>query len=814
MRGKALVGGARLKRLSFAATAAVMLFSIFIAVPFVFFPEKAEAAITLRSSTTNSSTPCNAGLTINKPSGVVVGDVMVAQIASDGGAISTPSGWATIDNASYHSGNIRMATFFRIIEGAEGSNFTFPVGTSTSCIGGIMAFEGVDNGQVVDNAGAARNTDSNTGATVSVPSLTTASANTMLVASMVKSSGATSNNFTAIAGGTESYDFGLSGSLAVAGDYGNYVGPGTISGLTSTISSANWAVHFVALKPATVHMMLFWDGGGSAPAGWSYVSGADGKMLRGDSPANYGGTGGQNGHTHNIASVTYGPPSATVNNAGGGGFGASADTHTHSSVPSASVSSSANGNIPAYRNLRLIRFNSGIPNIIPQNAIALFDSSPGIPGSGWTRVSAQDNRIVRIDTTAGGTGGSDNHTHGVTFSGSLGSATPDIRRSCLILFCNNDSASAAHTHTVPTSSTSDAASNIPPYVQVLLAKANSNTPTLSVGITAMFDGEPGGGWVVRSDTGGPYNKHFLRGGASYIEPSNPSNLCEPGFGCIGHTHTGGSVTSGPAVGTITRDAIALGVTLAAEAHTHLVTPNFRPYTSDPLYTGNNEYFLPPYFNIVIAEKVNFILDGYRWYEDTNNEVVSSSNEWSVLNVPESNPILTIPAAYNPPVPGTELRLRVRVIVNNNSLAAHQMQFKLQYKEGTDGNCTTDVWTDVDASGGGGVWRYASSSVPDGTPLSTSVLSSTVRQLYVRSSSAGTNPNVVNPGESMEWDFHIENNGAPGATQFSFRLVEDTGILLSQYTYCPTLSTKPDTENLLRHGNFFESGSERGFLWVD
>lgn len=802
MRGKALVGGARLKRLSFAATAAVMLFSIFIAVPFVFFPEKAEAAITLRSSTTNSATPCNAGLTINKPSGVIVGDVMVAQIASDGGALSTPSGWATIDNASYHSGNIRMATFFRIIEGTEGSNFTFPVGTSTSCIGGIMAFEGVDNGQVIDNAGAARNTDSNTGATVSVPSLTTASANTMLVASMVKSSGATSNNFTAIAGGTESYDFGLSGSLAVAGDYGNYVGPGTISGLTSTISSANWAVHFVALKPATVHMLLFWDGN-TAPPGWTFVNSFNGRFIRGDSSANYGLIGGSSTHQP-TATVSVGNASGAqlTNNSN-----TDSATYTHTHTGTVTIGTAANN--PVNRTLKLISFNGGVPNIIPQNAIALFDSSPGIP-SGWTRQSAFDNKYVKIDSTAGVDSGSNTHSHTITWS-NLSASVGSAPRSFSLL--GSAAAPPSHTHTVAatTTLTNGASAQdcevepvanqcLPQYVQVLLAKANANTPTLSIGLTAMFDGEPGGGWVVRSDTGGPYNQRFLRGGATYDEddPGNPNDN-----GSLTHTHLNATTTSSANSGSTTGNTFLNIGSIAEQGHTHQVTATFNPANHSP-----------EYFNVVIAEKVNFILDGYRWYEDTNNEVVSSSNEWSVLNVPESNPILTIPAAYNPPVPGTELRLRVRVIVNNNSLAAHQMQFKLQYKEGTDGNCTTDVWTDVDASGGGGVWRYASSSVPDGTPLSTSVLSSTVRQLYVRSSSAGTNPNVVNPGESMEWDFHIENNGAPGAAQFSFRLVEDTGILLSQYTYCPTLSTKPDTENLLRHGNFFESGSEKGFLWVD
>jgi hypothetical protein len=76
---------------------------------------------------------------------------------------------------------------------------------------------------------------------------------------------------------------------------------------------------------------------------------------------------------------------------------------------------------------------------------------------------------------------------------------------------------------------------------------------------------------------------------------------------------------------------------------------------------------------------------------------------------------------------------------------------------------------------------------------------------------------------MEWDYDIMNNAAPPATQYRFRIVEDSGILLSQYGYgsptvtplCPTLTTKPYPENQLRHGNFFDNTeTEKGFFWVN
>ncbi len=797
-----------LRRLLPLFSVVILLTSILVAVPAVFFPPTAEAAISLRSSTTNSSTPCTSGLTINKPSGVIVGDVMIAQIASDTGSISTPSGWALIDSAGYHSNSMHMATFFRIIEGVEGSSFSFAIGSSTACFGGIIAFEGVDNGQVIDNSGLVRTTNSGTSTTVSAPSITTVSANTVLVVSMFKATGAGSANFSTVSGMTEQYDFGSANGAAGA-DYATQASAGASGIKTSTISSGNWAVHMVALKPATVHMMLFWDGGGSAPAGWSFVTGAEGYYLRGDSPADYGTTGGQSTHVHdNPNSLTVGAPSLLINAPIGLNNSSAPTAHTHT-VGATTVGSASNE--PDSYQIRLIRFNSGVPNIIPAGSIALFDGDPGVPTDGhWAQVVATQGQVVKIGSTVNDVATrTDTHTHTITW-GAIGNGVGAGVNTC-ILFCASATASPAHSHATPSPSASAASTSaIPPYFQPMLAKVDQATPTLSLGLTAMFDGEPGGGWIVKSDTGGDYNNRFIRPNTTFGVPTNPANLCDPGFGCVGHQITTATTTIPASSGSPGNGNAGTGA--AATAHTHPLTAGWPAYTSDSHYTGNNEYFLPPYFNIVVAEKVNFILSGYRWYDDNNLEAVTSP--WSPLDIALNTAIPSLPAAYAPPYLGTELRLRVQIEVNNNDLAIGEIQFKLQYKENSDGNCTTGVWTDLDSSAGGGIWRYATSGVTDGTQLSTSVLSSVRRQRYAKSSSPGTNTQAVAAGETMEWDFHFEHNGAPGGTLYSFRLAEDSGILLSEYAFCPTLAVKPETSNQLRHGNFFEGGAERGFSWVD
>lgn len=77
---------------------------------------------------------------------------------------------------------------------------------------------------------------------------------------------------------------------------------------------------------------------------------------------------------------------------------------------------------------------------------------------------------------------------------------------------------------------------------------------------------------------------------------------------------------------------------------------------------------------------------------------------------------------------------------------------------------------------------------------------------------------------MEYDWAIQDNIAAGAYDYYFRVVEndgntDDGRVLSVYSTCPSLVTKPTTDQELRHGEFFLNGittgdPDRGFEWAD
>lgn len=211
----------------------------------------------------------------------------------------------------------------------------------------------------------------------------------------------------------------------------------------------------------------------------------------------------------------------------------------------------------------------------------------------------------------------------------------------------------------------------------------------------------------------------------------------------------------------------------------------------------------------------FTQNKYRWYYD--NDAVNPTAAWGALAIAENTAIPIIPAGYDPPDTTQELRLRANMVVNTSALSAGTNYFKLEYKAGTDGSCTTGSWTDV----GTGAWTYATSSVTDGSNITASLSDTTSGkgEQYVKSKPSVLNNVGANVGEIIEYDFHIIGGTATPNTTYSFRIVgTDSGgtaeTVLDAYTNCPTLTTEPGTADLMRHGQVFNNGLKKGFFWVN
>ncbi len=110
----------------------------------------ADAGPIAQRGSATTATTTSSSLTINKPTGVVAGDVMIVNIAKVNNDITTPTltGWTLVDGKSLTGTGSTLrygAVLYRVADGTEGASFVFALGTSVnSAVGNIVAFSGVD----------------------------------------------------------------------------------------------------------------------------------------------------------------------------------------------------------------------------------------------------------------------------------------------------------------------------------------------------------------------------------------------------------------------------------------------------------------------------------------------------------------------------------------------------------------------------------------------------------------------------------------------------------------------------------------------
>ncbi|MBN2367386.1 hypothetical protein JXC34_00075, partial [Candidatus Woesearchaeota archaeon] len=320
-----------------------------------------------------------------------------------------------------------------------------------------------------------------------------------------------------------------------------------------------------AHNDAVYSVFLFWDDVSDAPTGWTCVSCDPGDPFYQAFPRGsdvYGGTGGAATHTHTItyegetAGASFSRRSWNTARSSGG--------HVHGSISSTSVSSESN--LPSYRNLKVISYDDGTPSTIPAGAIAIFNST--LP-SGWTRYAAQDDYFIRGEGSIS-TGGSNTHDHDVSYTLDASGDTAS--------FWDNTNAAADDSHTHTVSDTSDSASNVPPFIEIILAKADSDT-SIPNGIIAMLNATPDSSWDIISENGEDYYERFIVANDTYGDTGGSSTNTHPDLT---------STTSGP---TATGNARNWNpdTSVATNTHTHDVTVSFSEDTS-----------LPPYIDVLFG----------------------------------------------------------------------------------------------------------------------------------------------------------------------------------------------------------------------
>jgi outer membrane protein assembly factor BamB len=364
----------------------------------------AEAAIAFRSAASKDQNGSAASITINRPTGTVKGDVMVAIIAVRPStvAITAPGGWTLVrrdDNPNGESNT--LAVYRRVAGSSEPASYTWSFSSNTGNAGGILSFSGVDNTSPVDVHGGALTTSAST--SITAPSVTTTAAGAMVVTGHEYTS---SRRWTPPAGMTEAFDVASravnnNAGIAVLGSYALQAtaGPTGAKVATTTGNAATGVGITLALRPVVC--------GAVADASYFAATAQNGRVI-----LNWSGSGSVV-VLKKTAPFAGEAPAPGVSYAAGDPIGAATVAYVGSAATFTDASV-ANGTTYYYR----LFAADGVPCYSPGTELkAQPQAGPapawsytmaggsmlnaGIAGSGTIYTSSNAGRIVSLDTATG-----------------------------------------------------------------------------------------------------------------------------------------------------------------------------------------------------------------------------------------------------------------------------------------------------------------------------------------------------------------------------------------------------------------------------
>lgn len=155
---------------------------------------------------------------------------------------------------------------------------------------------------------------------------------------------------------------------------------------------------------------------------------------------------------------------------------------------------------------------------------------------------------------------------------------------------------------------------------------------------------------------------------------------------------------------------------------------------------------------------------------------------------------------DPMASGHSVRIRMSLNITSAAMIPGVDSFKLQFAPRPTPSCTaisSTAWSSIGNIGSTTApWRATSTPLTDGTVLSTDPYTpgdlvlgvSDVAGTFEEENNTASTPYQVNPGEDVEYDWAIEDNGATDKTSYCFRMVESDGTLLTGYNDFPTIRT--------------------------
>ncbi len=212
-----------------------------------------------------SATVTSGNLTINKPTGTVQNNIMIAAIAvrPDTATITAPSGW-TLVRKDTNSSAIpdQINTYSKAAGASEPASYSWTISANTGAAGGILSFSGVNTASPIDVSGGQQVTGTTT--SMAAPSVNTTEVNAMLVTSYcVTSSGTAGSAWTSPTGMTEAVDVSTSSGSAgesLGIDYVVQIAAGATGTKTAMVTGHNELFglgQILALRPLTHNAVFF-----------------------------------------------------------------------------------------------------------------------------------------------------------------------------------------------------------------------------------------------------------------------------------------------------------------------------------------------------------------------------------------------------------------------------------------------------------------------------------------------------------------------------------------------------------------------------
>ena len=221
-------------------------------------PYVIDPAVTHRATTvSNNGAAGAANISLTYPAGVAANDLLIATIAVRGGVVvTTPGGWAA-GRSSQNGANVRLVTFYKVATASEPASQLFALASTQQAVGAISAYYGIKaslgNASILDVMSTANTGNS---ATASANSITTTTANALLIASFAVNTNAT---FGAVTGMTERWDAASASATPAnrasgAQSDSTQVAAGVTGAKTSAISATGqWAAHLHSFEVDNVN---------------------------------------------------------------------------------------------------------------------------------------------------------------------------------------------------------------------------------------------------------------------------------------------------------------------------------------------------------------------------------------------------------------------------------------------------------------------------------------------------------------------------------------------------------------------------------